>query len=76
MIKYKKLKCFPRELLWDYSSPPEDILWQLQRIADFFPTFGRDKNSVELLMEYIDQLDITEERKLLIHTYHEKYNKK
>src|SRR3972149_10325504 len=26
----------PKALLWDYTTPPDDLLWRLQRIADFF----------------------------------------
>ena len=27
----------PKELVWDYSEPPADLSWRLQRIADFSP---------------------------------------
>ncbi|MEZ4524962.1 MAG: hypothetical protein R2941_03470 [Desulfobacterales bacterium] len=33
----------PAELLWDYRQAPKDILWRLQRIADFFPAYGTDR---------------------------------
>jgi hypothetical protein len=32
----------PKEILWDYTEPPEDLLWRLQRIADFFPPMARN----------------------------------
>jgi hypothetical protein len=42
----------PKELLWDYKKPPEDVLWRLQRITDFFPAYGTDRKTVKLLFEY------------------------
>ena len=39
----------PPELLWDYRVPPEDPLWRLQRIAEWFPAFGRDRATVAQL---------------------------
>ena len=41
----------PREIVWDYREAPEDLLWRLQRIADFFPRYGRDRETVTLLFE-------------------------
>ena len=31
----------PEELVWDYSQPLCDLLWRLQRIADFSPLMDR-----------------------------------
>ena len=38
----------PKELLWDYKEPPDDLLWRLQRIADFFPAYGADRKTLYL----------------------------
>ena len=29
----------PKPILWDYREAPDDLLWRLQRIADFFPRY-------------------------------------
>lgn len=60
----------PKELLWDYREPPQDLLWRLQRIADFFPLYGRDREAVALLYTYRDQLKVDEATKALIEEYH------
>ena len=41
----------PKDLLWDYMEPPPDILWRLQRIADFFSRYGTDRETVALLQD-------------------------
>ncbi len=64
----------PRRLLWDYKKPPEDILWRLQRIADFFPAYGTDRETVDLLFEYKDKLRLEEGKYRLITIYHEIWN--
>lgn len=64
----KKIE-IPRELLWDYDEPPEDLLWRLQRIAEFFPLFGRDRDTVLSLWQNIDRLRIDTTTRLLIEEY-------
>lgn len=60
----------PKELLWDYREPPEDLLWRLQRIADFFPLYGKDRDTVALLYTYRDRLKVDGATKALIEAYH------
>lgn len=60
----------PKELLWDYREPPQDLLWRLQRIADFFPLYGKDRETVALLYAYRDQLKVDRATKALIEEYH------
>jgi hypothetical protein len=60
----------PRELLWDYAEAPLDELWRLQRIADFFPRYGRDRATVEALHARRDALRIPPEIGELIGIYH------
>ena len=64
----KKIE-IPRELLWDYDKAPEDPLWRLQRIADFFPLFGRDRDTVVALWQNLDRLKIDPATRLLIEEY-------
>jgi hypothetical protein len=59
----------PREILWDYREPPEDPLWRLQRIADFFPRYGRDRETVALLFENRDRLRLDAGTRALIEEY-------
>ena len=61
----------PAELLWDYTEPPEDILWRLQRIADFFPAYGTDRNTVMLLFKHRDTLKLEAGKYRLIGIYKE-----
>jgi hypothetical protein len=60
----------PKDLLWDYDQAPEDLLWRLQRIADFFPLYGKDRETVELLYTYSDQLRLDGVTRALIEEYH------
>lgn len=60
----------PKDILWDYDEPPEDLLWRLQRIADFFPLYGRERETVMLLFRYRDQLNLDDGTRLLIEEYH------
>ena len=60
----------PRELLWDYAEPPRDELWRLQRIADYFPRYGRDRATVEALHSCKAALRIPPEVGELIDIYH------
>ncbi len=66
----------PKELLWDYKEPPDDILWRLQRIADFFPAYGTDRDTVELLFKYRDRLKLEEGKYKLIELYKEVWDEK
>jgi hypothetical protein len=60
----------PKDILWDYDEPPDDLLWRLQRIADFFPLYGRERETVMLLFSYRDQLNLDDATRLLIEEYH------
>jgi hypothetical protein len=60
----------PKEILWDYEHAPEDIRWRLQRIADFFPLYGKDPGTIELLYAHRDQLKLDDATLVLIETYH------
>ena len=66
----------PKELLWDYDEPPEDLVWRLQRIADFFPLYGRDRETVTLLFRCRDQLNLDTATRLLIEEYHRAWERK
>ncbi len=66
----------PRELLWDYTEAPDDLLWRLQRIADFFPTFGADRETVNLLFENRDRIKLEAGKYKLIRLYHEVWDEK
>ena len=61
----------PRELLWDYKEPPDDLLWRLQRIADFFPAYGTDERTVRLLHDHRDSLRLDPGKRRLIELYYE-----
>jgi hypothetical protein len=61
----------PRELLWDYKEPPDDLFWRLQRIADFFPAFGADEKTIKLLFEHRDKLKLEQGKYRLIELYYE-----
>jgi hypothetical protein len=69
-------KDIPKEIVWDYKNPPEDLFWRLQRIADFFPMVGIDKKTVKLLFAYRKKLKLEEGKFKLIKIYHEAWNKK
>jgi hypothetical protein len=66
----------PKELIWDYKEPPDNLLWKLQRIADFFPAFGADAATVKLLFEYRDKLKLEKGKYRLIELYYEVLNEK
>jgi hypothetical protein len=59
----------PKDILWDYDEPPEDLRWRLQRIADFFPLYGRDRETVALLYAHRDQLKVDEATRALVEEY-------
>lgn len=66
----------PPELLWDYEEAPEDPLWRLQRIADFFPHYGRNRDVVLSLWENVDRLKIDSTTRLLIEEYRKAWEEK
>ena len=60
----------PKDILWDYHEPPEDLLWRLQRIADFFPLYGRERETIELLYAHRNQLRLDRATKALVEAYY------
>ena len=66
----------PRDILWDYHEPPEDLLWRLQRIADFFPMYGRERETVALLYAHRDQLKLDRPTRALIEEYYAAWESK
>jgi hypothetical protein len=66
----------PKDLLWDYREPPPDLLWRLQRIADFFPLYGEDRETVRWLYEFRDHLKIDQATRMLIEEYYLALEKK
>src|SRR5438552_9745658 len=66
----------PRELLWDHAEAPDDLLWRLQRIADFFPAFGKDYETVRELHRRRDELRLDAPTRLLIEEYHRAWQAK
>jgi len=66
----------PGELLWDYREAPEDLLWRLQRIADFFPLYGRDRKTVMALYKNVKKLKIDKTTRLLINEYKRAWEEK
>ena len=65
----------PKDILWDYDEPPEDLLWRLQRIADFFPLYGRERETVMLLFRYRDRLNLDDATRVLIEEYHRAWDR-
>jgi hypothetical protein len=63
----------PDEILWDYREAPEDLLWRLQRIADFFPRYGRDRETVALLHDNRGRLRLEPATRDLIEEYQRAY---
>lgn len=59
------------DLVWDYARPPRDPMWRLQRIADAFPAYGRDRRTVALLHAHRDALRLRPETRALIDMYEE-----
>lgn len=66
----------PKELLWDYKEPPDNLVWRLQRIADFFPAYGTDRETVKFLFKYRGKLKLEAGTYRLIAIYNEVWNKK
>lgn len=63
----------PNEILWDYREAPEDLLWRLQRIADFFPRYGCDRETVALLHHNRGRLRLEPATRALIEEYQRAY---
>ncbi len=51
-------------------------MWRLQRIADFFPLYGRDRETVMALYENEKKLKIDETTKMLIEEYMKAWEEK
>ena len=66
----------PKNIVWDYLEPPEDLLWRLQRLADFFPCYGQDRETVNLLFQYRDRLKLDPPTRALIEAYQEAWKEK
>lgn len=66
----------PAELVWDYATAPEDAAWRLQRVAEWFPAFGRDRETVAELYAHRDELRIPPEIRSLIELYEEAWRLK
>lgn len=60
----------PEDILWDYQRAPEDMLWRLQRIADFFPLYGKDRETIAHLYAHRNQLKLDGATLALIEAYH------
>lgn len=61
------------DLAWDYDEPPAEPLWRLQRIADAFPAYGRDRITVAQLFATRDALRLRPEIRQLIELYEERW---
>jgi len=66
----------PKEILWDYIEPPLDLIWRLQRIADFFPRYGRERETVELIYTHRDELKLDGATRALIEEYYRAWQAK
>jgi hypothetical protein len=64
------------DLVWDYPAAPRDPMWRLQRIADAFPAYGRDRRTVELLHRFRDALRLAPEIRTLIELYKEAWDRR
>lgn len=60
----------PEDILWDYKTAPEDLLWRLQRIADFFPFYGKERATIAQLYAHRHELQVDEATLALIENYH------
>lgn len=60
----------PKDILWDYEEAPADLLWRLQRIADFFPLYGRDRETVAQLYAHKDELKLDGATRALVEEYY------
>lgn len=64
------------DLVWDYAEAPHDPLWRLQRIADAFPAYGRDRQTVRQLFEHRAELRLEPEIRTLIEMYEEAWRER
>ncbi len=64
----KKIK----EIFWEYKKiPDKKSIEYLQRIAQFFPLYGRDKETIYELHKNLNILNIPQEKKKLIKVYYD-----
>jgi hypothetical protein len=61
----------PKEIVWDYPEPPQD---DMQRLADFFPYHGRDRDNVRARVQRLPELKVPPEVAELIRLYAEHYD--
>jgi len=66
----------PKDIVWDYVEPPEDLLWRLERIADFFPRYGQDRETVALVFAKRDKLKLDSATCRLIEEHHKAWEVK
>jgi hypothetical protein len=59
----------PKDILWDHRVAPADLNWRLQRLADFFPRYGRDRATVALLYAHRHELKLDPATLALIEEY-------
>lgn len=59
----------PKDILWDHRVAPADLHWRLQRLADFFPRYGRDRTTVGLLYAHRHELKLEPGTRALIEEY-------
>ena len=62
------------KITWDYKNPPKNILWKLQRIADFFPAYGTERETINALFKHRDSLQMEKGKYKLIKIYYEILN--
>lgn len=57
-----------KQITWDYGEPLEDELWRARRLAEFFPFVveGLTGEEKDLLLRYLDQIKLPDERKTII----------
>lgn len=59
----------PKDIVWDHRVAPADLHWRLQRLADFFPRYGRDRTTVGLLFGHLHELKLDPATRALIEEY-------
>jgi hypothetical protein len=59
----------PKDLVWDHREAPASLQWRLQRLADFFPRYGRDRTTVALLYLHRHELTLDPGTRALIEEY-------
>ena len=66
----------PKDILWDYKEALEDLLWRLQRIADFFPHYGQDRETVCAMYAHRNLFRLDAATRALIEAYYEAWLEK